>query len=352
MEFGILKEKRRDGAYESHMLSKPVMTVGRSKSADIIIEDSSVSRIHVRIELKGSAYYIFDNNSSNGTYVNRKKVQESVLRDGDDVVVGRVQFYFSHRNGAQEAASGVSETLETPRLQQQTAAMPVTAMGVPRQAGNPFEQDTPPGPMAAARARQPEAKQAPAPFPPPPPSPGYGPPAPPVPAATVSSPGFVPPPPTFTPPAPPSFAPPTFGIAPSPPSFSHSGEQGALTAATPIQRLLAVLLDGLIYTVLIGLQVVLLFLIPALATVVALLFPLAYLAYFFLALNRYGKTLGKHLLGLQIVQVDQPHVQGIPAKKVLMRMLGYVIFGWITLLFDPEGRGFHDKLSQCMVVKR
>lgn len=348
MEFGILKEKRRDGAYESHMLSKPVMTVGRSKSADIIIEDSSVSRIHVRIELKGSAYYIFDNNSSNGTYVNRKKVQESVLRDGDDVVVGRVQFYFSHRDAALEGVSAVGETLETPRLQQQTAAMPVKVMGGAPSGDNPFEQDTPPGPRAAARPRQVDSGRPAAGFPPPP-APAGPPSAPLASGAPTAVPGFAPPPPPFTPPP---IAAPTFGIPPTPPSFAHPGEQGGFTAATPIQRLLAVLLDGLIYTPLFVLQIVLFFFIPSLAGLISFLFPLAYLAYFFLALNRYGKTLGKHFLGLQIVQVEQPHVRGIPPKRVLMRMLGYLIFGWVTLLFDAEGRGFHDKLSQCMVVKR
>ncbi|MCB1050503.1 MAG: RDD family protein [Acidobacteria bacterium] len=381
MDFGILKEKKRDGHYESHVLSKPVMTIGRSKTADVIIPDSSVSRIHVRVEQRGGAYFVTDNNSSNGTYVNKKKISESVLRDGDELVVGRVLFFFSHKQETvAEAFPGMKETVETPRVTldktgsmskgeafgYETPKSPSPAVSAPPDYDSaPPNYDLPPAPNYA-QSSQPSYDLPPTPAPPAPPS--YGSPAPPPPSfgapapppAPFGSNQPAPPPPSFgnnAPPPPPTFGqqsappPPTFGQPYSTPN-SAGAALGDLTPASPIQRLLAQLLDSVLIIPVVVLIVVAGFISTTLASLLSLLFPFAYLAYYFLALHKYGKTLGKHFLGLQIVEIDHPHQQGISVKNVLMRWLGYAIYGWVTILFNPDGRGFHDKISNCMVIKK
>lgn len=75
----------------------PKMTIGRSRSCDIFLEDLSVSRHHATInELTGSEYELVDNRSAMGTFVNGQQIKRYVLRDNDVIQIGTYQFVF-HR---------------------------------------------------------------------------------------------------------------------------------------------------------------------------------------------------------------------------------------------------------------
>jgi diguanylate cyclase (GGDEF)-like protein len=63
--------------------------IGRSAKNDLFIDQESVSRHHARIVFDGSLYWLQDQNSTNGTFVNDELVQERELRDGDQIRVGR-----------------------------------------------------------------------------------------------------------------------------------------------------------------------------------------------------------------------------------------------------------------------
>ena len=63
--------------------------IGRSSSNDLFIDQESISRHHARISFDGSAYWVRDLGSTNGTYVNDEVIHEHRLRDGDQVRVGR-----------------------------------------------------------------------------------------------------------------------------------------------------------------------------------------------------------------------------------------------------------------------
>lgn len=65
------------------VLNKDEMVIGRSKSADAQIDESSVSRKHAVIRKRGSEFIIEDQNSKNGTLVNMEKQMLCVLRDQD-----------------------------------------------------------------------------------------------------------------------------------------------------------------------------------------------------------------------------------------------------------------------------
>lgn len=65
-----------------------VATVGRSSTADITIDDHKMSRIHCQIELTGDTCSITDLNSTNGTFVNGKRISEHTLQHADHVGVG------------------------------------------------------------------------------------------------------------------------------------------------------------------------------------------------------------------------------------------------------------------------
>jgi diguanylate cyclase (GGDEF)-like protein len=73
---------------------RPQTTIGRDVTADIVIEDDSVSRVHCRVIPEGDDWVIEDLNSTNGTYVAGHAVGRATLRDGDQVKVGSTIFKF------------------------------------------------------------------------------------------------------------------------------------------------------------------------------------------------------------------------------------------------------------------
>lgn len=75
-------------------LRKNSMVIGRGESADILIADEGVSRVHARIEYRGrsmddqTAFVITDLGSTNRTFVNARPIESVELRDGDKVQIG------------------------------------------------------------------------------------------------------------------------------------------------------------------------------------------------------------------------------------------------------------------------
>lgn len=75
-------------------LSTEPLTIGRAAKCEVQIDHDSASRQHARITLASANYQIEDLGSTNGTYVNDALVDVTVLRDGDQVKVGRTIFKF------------------------------------------------------------------------------------------------------------------------------------------------------------------------------------------------------------------------------------------------------------------
>jgi pSer/pThr/pTyr-binding forkhead associated (FHA) protein len=64
--------------------------VGRSFTADLVLEDQSVSRRHAIVHQRTTGTRVLDDRSANGTFVNGRRTVEADLSDGDVVVLGRV----------------------------------------------------------------------------------------------------------------------------------------------------------------------------------------------------------------------------------------------------------------------
>lgn len=76
-------------------LGRLSVQLGRSTACDVVLEDSTVSRQHARIDRKGGRYVVTDVGSLNGTYVNRSPVnREAVLNDGDELRIGIFRLVF------------------------------------------------------------------------------------------------------------------------------------------------------------------------------------------------------------------------------------------------------------------
>jgi pSer/pThr/pTyr-binding forkhead associated (FHA) protein len=71
-------------------LAGEVMRIGRGLTAELRLDDSSVSRRHAILVPRPSGARILDDRSSNGTFVNGRRIQQVDLQGGDVIVLGRV----------------------------------------------------------------------------------------------------------------------------------------------------------------------------------------------------------------------------------------------------------------------
>ena len=69
------------------------LSIGRSKEADVQIDDRYASSLHVRVFSRDGRFYVEDMNSTNGTLLNGATLQgEAELIDGDSVQIGDTVF--------------------------------------------------------------------------------------------------------------------------------------------------------------------------------------------------------------------------------------------------------------------
>ncbi|UGB38647.1 FHA domain-containing protein [Frateuria soli] len=79
-------------------------TIGRRGDNDIVLDDLSVSASHAWIMNQQNHYVIMNTLSTNGTFVNGKRVHEATLRHGDRVRFGQLEFTFLTRERGTGAA--------------------------------------------------------------------------------------------------------------------------------------------------------------------------------------------------------------------------------------------------------
>jgi two-component system cell cycle response regulator len=71
-----------------HKLSQGEFTLGRSKRADVQLDDDSISRVHAKVTLVDHVVMVEDLGSVNGTYVNGQAIGSKQLADGDKIRIG------------------------------------------------------------------------------------------------------------------------------------------------------------------------------------------------------------------------------------------------------------------------
>lgn len=84
---------------ESKLLSNKAFSIGRDKTNNIIIADPKVSKFHAVVTFENGDAYIKDTDSTNGTYINNKRIDSGKkikLSNGDKIKVGgTVIIYYS-----------------------------------------------------------------------------------------------------------------------------------------------------------------------------------------------------------------------------------------------------------------
>ncbi|WP_284750974.1 DUF3662 and FHA domain-containing protein [Arthrobacter sp. efr-133-R2A-120] len=80
---------------QRYSLNAPSVVLGRSSEADILVDDTGVSRKHLEIQTANGIIRAVDLGSTNGSYVNGHKVDGSVeLTDGSTITMGRTKIIF------------------------------------------------------------------------------------------------------------------------------------------------------------------------------------------------------------------------------------------------------------------
>jgi len=89
---------KTDGQIQVFPIERGWTRIGRSPTADLRIDDPSVSRRHALVVAEpGKILRVLDDRSLNGVFINGEAVEWGPLRDGDQLTVGRFSLYVLHR---------------------------------------------------------------------------------------------------------------------------------------------------------------------------------------------------------------------------------------------------------------
>jgi pSer/pThr/pTyr-binding forkhead associated (FHA) protein len=91
------------------LFDKPALSVGRKPDNDIVIDNPAVSGHHCRLSLQGGAYFVEDLESTNGTYLNEKRIKKAGLHHNDMVGVAKHSLVFLEDQPAEPAKPPVPE---------------------------------------------------------------------------------------------------------------------------------------------------------------------------------------------------------------------------------------------------
>ena len=155
------------------VVSKDVSVVGREPGCEIFVNDGSVSRRHARVERRGAAFFVVDEGSANGTFLDSQRVADALLRPGQEVRFGAMPFRVEITGASGFEADGTilgGTPMAAPPPPPRAPAPP--AYGQPSGYAPAYP---PPPPAAVAPNPYPAAPRAPAYTPGAPPPPGHAP---------------------------------------------------------------------------------------------------------------------------------------------------------------------------------
>ncbi len=127
---------------KSFAFEKPRMLIGRSEHNDLAIDSRFVSRHHMLLVRSGNSTFLMDLNSTNGTYVNSRRVSNHVLIDSDVISIGHHRIKFCDPHAIRRDPPGVDEFADTAIMRsledlrsllarENTAILPVPTENVP-----------------------------------------------------------------------------------------------------------------------------------------------------------------------------------------------------------------------------
>ena len=88
----VLESPEDEPQANSTIALGPINSIGRNVNNTIYVEDDFVSTTHAMLTFRGRSWFVEDQGSTNGTYVNGHRIDRPVaLSFGDELMVGRVR---------------------------------------------------------------------------------------------------------------------------------------------------------------------------------------------------------------------------------------------------------------------
>src|SRR5580765_3906242 len=132
----IIQEK--GGEQRRMVFNKPEVTIGRVQGNDIVLPKGNVSKRHARIVLKDGKFIIVDLKSTNGTYVNGRKITSPlVVKGSDKIYIGDFILSIEEMAGA-GASPAINDEPPPPPPRKSTASIPPPP---PRRTPAPLDED-------------------------------------------------------------------------------------------------------------------------------------------------------------------------------------------------------------------
>ncbi|MGB8658561.1 MAG: FHA domain-containing protein [Candidatus Zixiibacteriota bacterium] len=103
--------KYEDKVIERVVTQKKRISVGRTPDNDIVLDNKAVSRKHATIEFDRNSALILDNESLNGTFVNSRKVTEEMLKDNDQITIGKFNLVYHQDTPKETPLAGLDGTM-------------------------------------------------------------------------------------------------------------------------------------------------------------------------------------------------------------------------------------------------
>jgi pSer/pThr/pTyr-binding forkhead associated (FHA) protein len=123
-----------EGAVIKEIPAKDEITVGRKPDNDVVIDNPAVSGHHCKIVRSGDGFFVEDLNSTNGVFLNAKKIVKSGLQNNDVIGIAKHALKFIDDRpqehtpaAAPKPASADATMMISPQKQQELAAAATTA---------------------------------------------------------------------------------------------------------------------------------------------------------------------------------------------------------------------------------
>jgi len=148
--FAIIVHEK-GGTERREVFDAAELSVGRVQGNELMLPKGNVSKRHARLLYRDGRFIVTDLNSTNGTYVNRRKItQATIVREGDRIYIGdfvlRIEMSGSDPNSADELRTGQSPVMRS---------APSLSDGISNVSARPAEAEgedftSAPGPIKAA----------------------------------------------------------------------------------------------------------------------------------------------------------------------------------------------------------
>jgi hypothetical protein len=129
---------------------KDQSVVGRDPSCEIVVADGSVSRKHARLEQRGGIWWVVDQGSANGTYLNSLRIAEQTLKNGQELRFGALAFRVDLREDPEATVSAPIVTDDSATVMAVAEPPPAPKPGGPP----PLPKPAAPAPPSAAAAKE------------------------------------------------------------------------------------------------------------------------------------------------------------------------------------------------------